>query len=221
MTKTCIITECSTSPRSLSLCVRHYRQIMNHGHIFTTEELKEMKSIARGHGARNKGSHWKIKDTSNMRGRVPRSAFKKGHTPWSKGLKNWLSDEHRQALRNASLGKTPWNKGKTGVMPRPHNKIGDGVTPQSKLERKKFRKTTQMLIFQRDDFTCQICEVKGGNLQVDHIKRWAEYPELRFRIDNCRTLCMGCHYYVTFKRKIPAGIIWGHNLSKRKTSYPH
>jgi len=29
---------------------------------------------------------------------------------------------------------------------------------------------------------------------------------------------MACHYYVTFKRKMPEGIIWGHNFSRRIAS---
>ena len=31
------------------------------------------------------GKHWRIKDTSNMRGRHPKSEFKKGMVSWNKG----------------------------------------------------------------------------------------------------------------------------------------
>lgn len=122
------------------------------------------------------------------------------------------------------LGLSPWNKGMVGVPtgrkgPRPHvvphNKIGDGITPHDKLERKRFQRTVQKQAFDRDDYTCQICFKRGGSLQVDHIESWAKHPELRFDINNCRTLCMACHYYVTFKRKLPQGVVWGHNLSQR------
>lgn len=126
-------------------------------------------------------------------------------------------------------GHIPWNKGLIGVPtglrgPRPHvtgennHNWKGGITSKDKLARVKFRKTMQLLVFQRDDFTCQICYKEGEYLQVDHIKKWSDYPELRFNMDNCRTLCMPCHYYVTFKRKLPEGVIWGHNLSKRITS---
>lgn len=93
-----------------------------------------------------------------------------------------------------------------------------GVTSSDRLERIKFRKQLHAVILDRDNYTCQICQEYGGNLQVDHIQSWAEYPEHRFDVDNCRTLCMACHYYVTFKKKIPQGIIWGHNLSRRIAS---
>lgn len=48
-------------------------------------------------------------------------------------------------------------------------------------------------VYMRDDYTCQICNIKGGNLQADHIKPWSLYPELRYAIDNGRTLCVECH----------------------------
>jgi len=90
-----------------------------------------------------------------------------------------------------------------------------GISPKSRLERVKFRQQLQSKILHRDNYTCQICDEYGGNLQIDHIKEWADYPELRFEESNCRTLCMACHYYITFKRKMPKGIVWGHNLGRR------
>lgn len=60
----------------------------------------------------------------------------------------------------------------------------------------------------RDDFTCQICSVRGGDMHVDHIQPFSEYTDLRFEVANGRTLCRPCHYYVTFKRKMPHGSKW-------------
>jgi len=93
-------------------------------------------------------------------------------------------------------------------------KEGEYIRPKSKRARDKFRREMQGKVFERDDYTCQICGERGGDLQVDHIQSWADYPELRFKMDNCRTVCMSCHYYLTFKRKLPKGIKWGHNFSK-------
>lgn len=50
------------------------------------------------------------------------------------------------------------------------------------------------LIFKRDNFTCVICkDSKGGNLEADHIKDFALFPNLRLDINNGRTLCKSCH----------------------------
>lgn len=49
-------------------------------------------------------------------------------------------------------------------------------------------------VFERDGYTCVLCgDDKGGNLNADHIKQFAFYPELRFEVSNGRTLCVSCH----------------------------
>lgn len=64
-------------------------------------------------------------------------------------------------------------------------------------------------VFARDNFTCQICNRYGGHLHADHIETWAENPALRYEVENGRTVCRACHYYITFKRKVPQGSAWG------------
>ena len=48
-------------------------------------------------------------------------------------------------------------------------------------------------VFERDNWTCQLCFRRGCRLEADHIKPWAKFPELRIAIDNGRTLCYECH----------------------------
>lgn len=48
-------------------------------------------------------------------------------------------------------------------------------------------------IYTRDDFTCQLCGIRGGPLNADHIKPFALFPELRLELSNGRTLCEPCH----------------------------
>lgn len=69
-----------------------------------------------------------------------------------------------------------------------------GITPIDK----KLRNSMEYILWRtavyvRDDYTCQICNIRGKKLNADHIKPWSLYPELRFAIDNGRTLCVDCH----------------------------
>lgn len=69
-----------------------------------------------------------------------------------------------------------------------------GISSENDIIRKgKEYKTWRINVFKRDNFKCQHCGQIGGNLQADHIKQFAIYPELRFDIDNGRTLCEECH----------------------------
>jgi 5-methylcytosine-specific restriction endonuclease McrA len=51
----------------------------------------------------------------------------------------------------------------------------------------------------RDKHRCQMpgCNKRGKNNQVHHIKRWADYPSLRYEESNGITLCFFCHKTVT------------------------
>lgn len=48
-------------------------------------------------------------------------------------------------------------------------------------------------VFERDSYTCQECNKKWCYLEADHIKPWCKFPELRYAINNWKTLCRECH----------------------------
>ena len=56
-------------------------------------------------------------------------------------------------------------------------------------EYKQWRKK----VFQRDNYTCQECKKLRVKLNAHHIKPWITHPELRYSIDNGKSLCETCH----------------------------
>ena len=84
-----------------------------------------------------------------------------------------------------------------------------GITPintviRNSLEYENWRKQ----VFERDLYTCQKCGQIGEYLHADHIKPFALYPELRFELNNGRTLCIDCHR----KTETYGGRIYGRRI---------
>ena len=79
-----------------------------------------------------------------------------------------------------------------------NNKWKGGITPinvrlRNKLRENKEYRLWRKAVFERDNFTCTMCNAKDKTLNADHIKSFSLFPELRYAIDNGRTLCVFCH----------------------------
>ena len=48
-------------------------------------------------------------------------------------------------------------------------------------------------VYQRDHYTCKVCDKVGGKLNAHHLDGWNWCEEKRFDIDNGITLCEKCH----------------------------
>lgn len=64
---------------------------------------------------------------------------------------------------------------------------------RNSLKYKQWRKR----VLYKDNYRCVICGDKK-QLEADHIKPFALYPELRFKVNNGITLCSVCHYKKTW-----------------------
>jgi 5-methylcytosine-specific restriction endonuclease McrA len=94
-------------------------------------------------------------------------------------------EETKEKLRLSHLGK------RIGIN---NNRWKGGITPINKKIRNSVEyKLWRKAVFERDKYTCIWCGKRGGRLNADHIKRFSDFPELRFAIDNGRTLCKSCH----------------------------
>lgn len=116
------------------------------------------------------------------------NTFKKGHVGYGRGIPR--SKEVREKMSLSKKGKPHLNqRGKF------HYNWKGGINPINDTIRKSLEyKLWRTAVFERDAYTCVWCGDKtSGNLNADHIKRFSDYPELRFAIDNGRTLCVPCH----------------------------
>ena len=152
-------------------------------YIRTKEYGETMSRIKKGHPVSI--------ETRNKIGKAT-----KIHKSW---IKNGMSTRFKKGILSTpkpfKKGMSPWNKGLKGYNggEKSHFWKG-GITPinyvlRNSLENKLWRKA----VFERDNYTCIWCSQVGGTLNADHIQRWIERPDLRFAIDNGRTLCKSCH----------------------------
>jgi len=113
----------------------------------------------------------------------------------------------------AHMGQTPWNKGKPSKIRGKLHPLWTGETPLRRRIRLCFEyRQWRSDCMTRDDFTCQICFKRGGDLEVNHIKRFGKildensiktFEEAIFcselwNINNGETLCKDCHKKITY-----------------------
>jgi len=99
-----------------------------------------------------------------------------------------IHPQSAETREKISRSYTGWNDG-----PKSHRWKG-GKTAENALRRSRCAYGTwRTAVFERDDYTCQRCGLRGVELNAHHIDQVALYPERIYAVDNGRTLCIACH----------------------------
>lgn len=148
----------------------------------------------------------------------------KGRIPWNKGIKRTdiAKEKHPNWVKkpNCSICGIELKRTKFKTCSKHKGMSGDknpnwkgGISSIKKVIRECFKyRQWHSDILTRDDYTCQFCFKRGGDIEVDHIKTFADILkennistleealkcEELWNINNGRILCKPCHQ-TTFK----------------------
>lgn len=164
-----------------------------------------IKGIAYTKGKKaSKETRLKQSISKKKAGIIPPS--RKGISPTNKGIR--ATPEQRRRLSIAQKirfqQESVWNKGKRffQISGENHHRWKGGTSTVNEAIRKSIEyKNWKRAVLARDNYICILCE-NIDHLEVDHIKPFAYFPEVRFDINNGRTLCHDCHVKTpTYKNK--------------------
>lgn len=146
----------------------------NNGTYVVSDETKARMSVA--FTGRTHTEEWKKNMSEKMKVNHPMSGKK--HSKQAR-LKMSLSRKGIARTHLRGENAPAWKGGKTKKM----------IALRRSLDYRNWKD----FVFKRDDYTCQDCGERGGELNPDHVMPVSLYPEMMFDTLNGRTLCKSCH----------------------------
>jgi hypothetical protein len=163
---------------------------------------KHIENLSESH--KGQPGYW----TGKKRGMIPKSAFKKGQSPWNKGLPR--NEKTKKKISKSKKGQIPWNKWKkvlaTTGKKNPSWKGGKSFEPYG-IE---FNNQLKEEIRKRDNYRCQQCfrhqtelfrntvaGIRSVKLDIHHI----DFNKKNNKPNNLISLCGTCHIQTNFNRE--------------------
>jgi hypothetical protein len=117
-----------------------------------------------------------------------------------------ISEKQKKLISKSCIGRLAWNKGKKQSIETIEKRVskirGKHRSDWSGLKNSTDRhidmnsvkyKEWRFKCLKRDNFTCQISGNKKDDKQVHHINNYADFPELRYEVDNGITMTKKIH----------------------------
>ena len=152
-----------------------------------SKEAKQRMSIAQTGKIHTKEHNRNISD--KLKGKEKSDIHRRNISKANEG--KCLSKEIRDKIRDTLKGK---------YVGENHPNWQGGITPKNtKIRNSDEYKDWRDIIYKRDNYTCQLCNMKGCYLNAHHILPFCDFLKLRMAIENGITLCKKCHYKTKFK----------------------
>ena len=105
------------------------------------------------------------------------------------------SEETKKTMGQKKIGKY---RGENS----PNYKTGEfsfGKNPRRDAMWSNEYRTWRKYVFERDDYTCQRCNIRGAKLNAHHCIPWKLNIDTRFELSNGMTVCKDCHHVLHTK----------------------
>lgn len=161
--------------RALHINARRLRRLLDSNGI-------TIRGIAETSRGRRHTKETKIRLSKALKGRAMPTGWGQHLSVVMKGRS--FSEEHRKKISAASIGR---------IGSKNSNWRGGVTTINERIRKSEEYRIWRNLVFIRDNYTCQNCGQRGGDIQADHLLPFSINPDLRFNVNNGRTLCAKCH----------------------------